>query len=237
MSGPELPSETVKRNLQFFWLADCSSSMSGQRISKLNIAIRDALGGVQESLRDRDDCAMMMRAIRFSTGAEWHVGPDPELIEDFFWPDLIANGLTDTAGAIQLLCDQLERDKITGKNYPPVCVLVSDGYHTSGDKAYEDAIARLNSLFWGQKAVRLAIGIGEEDSDYDVAELTKFTNHPELGVLNARTPRDLVKFIRYATITVSQSVSSGANVGQLSKDDIPDDDIIGVDDDDDVDIF
>ena len=235
--GPELPSETVRRNLQFFWLADSSSSMDGVRIAKLNAAIKDALGGVQDSLSDRDDCAMFMRAIRFSTHAEWHVGPDPVSIEDFFWQDLDANGLTSTAEAIHLLCDQLEKDKITGKNFPPVCVLVSDGFYTSSDREYDDAINRLNSLFWGKKAIRLAIGIGEEGIDYAENQLIRFTNHPELGVLNARTPRDLVRYIRYATITVSNSVSTGANIGSLSMEDIPEDDIIGIYDDDDVELF
>lgn len=32
--------EVAKRPLQFFWLADCSSSMSGNKIAILNQAIR-----------------------------------------------------------------------------------------------------------------------------------------------------------------------------------------------------
>lgn len=233
-SGPALPGETAKRDLQFFWLADCSGSMSGVRIAKLNSAIRDALGGVQDLMKDQAECAMYMRAIKFSTAAEWHVGPDPVAIENFFWPDLEADGLTATARAINLLCDQLEDGKIAGRNFSPVCVLVSDGFCTDTPSDYDRAIARLNSLHWAKNAIRLVIGIGQDEKDYDADQLVKFTNHPELGVLQARTPRDLVRFIKFVSVGSVRKSSSNSNNQPFTPNDIPPDDDLTVPDDGDV---
>jgi hypothetical protein len=48
------------------------------------------------------------------------------------------------------------------------------------------------------KAIRLAIAIGDE-SDYNEAELLKFSNQDKVGILKAHTPEELLNFIRWAS--------------------------------------
>ncbi|MHB8126174.1 MAG: vWA domain-containing protein [Desulfitobacteriaceae bacterium] len=196
----------VKRNMNFFWLVDYSGSMEGSKIATLNQAIKQAIPAVSETLKNFPQVNILMSAIKFSTHAEWHVGPDAVPIDDFFWPDLKAEGLTATAEAINLLIERLDIEKMGRRAYPPVCILLSDGYCTNTDEEYDAAIEKLNKLPWGKKAVRLVIAIGNE-SDYDENQLLKFTNHKEIGILKAHSPEVLVQFIKWASTSASLSSS------------------------------
>jgi len=194
--------EVAKKPLQFFWLADYSGSMSGKKIAILNQAIREALPEVRKAVATHPEVQIMMRAIKFADDALWHVGPIPVPLEQFVWPELNTAGGTSTAQAIRLLASEFTVEKMNRRAYPPVCILVSDGYCTDPPEEYEDAIGALEKLPWGKRAVRLAIAIGEE-SDYDEAELLKFASHKEIGVLKAHTPQQLITYIRWASVTAS----------------------------------
>lgn len=210
----------VKRNLHFFWLVDYSGSMEGSKIATLNQAIKQAIPVVRDALKNFPQVNIVMSAIKFSTHAEWHVGPDPVPIDDFFWPDLSASELTATAKAINLLSERLDLEKMGRRAYPPVCILLSDGYCTDSDEEYDAAIEKINKMPWGKKAVRLVIAIGNE-SDYDEDQLLKFTNHKEVGVLKAHSPEALVQYIKWASTTASLSSSQtkskpGENSSEVS---------------------
>ncbi len=200
--------QVSQRTLHFFWLTDCSGSMRGKRIASLNQAIREALPEVRKAMATHPEVQIMMRAIKFATHAEWHVGPAAVPLEQFTWPELSAGGLTATGQAIQLLASQTTIDKMPTHGYPPVIVLVSDGYCTDAQMAYERAIADLLALPWGKKAVRLAIAIGDE-SEYDENELLKFVSHPDSGLLKAHTPEELVNHIQWASVMASMAASIG----------------------------
>jgi uncharacterized protein YegL len=207
--APVLEGEIVKRKLQFFWLVDYSGSMTGIKIATLNQAIREALPEVRAVLSQHPEVEMEMRAIKFADYASWHVGPDGVPIEQFTWPELGTDGLTATAQAIRLLATELDTTKMGRRGLPPVCVLVSDGHSTDEQGEYEAAIHELLSLPWGQKAVRLAIGIGEE-GDYDEESLLQFVSHKdEVGVLKAHSPEQLVAYIKWASVVATASSSSG----------------------------
>ncbi len=209
-SIPKLEGEIVKRTLQFFWLVDCSGSMEGVKIASLNQAIRECLGPIRGALAAHPEVQLMMRAIKFSDKAEWHIGPQAIPLEQIAWPELNANGTTATSMAVNMLCDELDLEKMGRRCYPPVCILMSDGYCTEPETSYDNAINRLNSIPWGKKAVRLSIGIGK---DFDEEELLKFTNHKEIGVLRADTSSKLAEYIKWASVTasVSSSVSKPMN--------------------------
>jgi uncharacterized protein YegL len=203
---PNLVGEVAKRNLHFFWLIDNSGSMYGQKIATLNTAVNEAVEAVKNALAAHSEINILMSAIKFSNDASWHIGPEPVQIEDFKWQDLSADGCTATSQAINLLCEELDVEKMSRRAVPPVCILVSDGFCTDSPEEYQAAIDRLNRLPWGKKAVRLVIAIGQ-DSEYDEAELLKFTNHKEIGVLKAETPEELVNYIKWASTTASLSAS------------------------------
>lgn len=199
----------AKRTLQFFWIADHSGSMSGKKIATLNQAIREALPAIRAAVSAYPEVAIMMRAIKFSDNAEWHVGPAPVPIDQFVWPELNTAGGTATAQAIRLLTTQMTTEKMPGQNCPPVCILISDGFCTDAPETYAAAIADLVKLPFGKRAVRLAIAVGDP-ADYSESELLGFVSHPEIGVLKADTPQKLVNHIRWASV----AGSIGATVGK-----------------------
>jgi uncharacterized protein YegL len=205
-----VPEGTIaQRPLQFFWIADYSGSMSGKKIATLNQAIREALPAVRTAVSAHPEVAIMMRAIKFSDVAEWHIGPTPVPVEQFVWPELSTAGGTATAQAMRLLASELTMEKMPRRGYPPVCILVSDGFCTDPPEQYDTAIADLVKLPWGKRAVRLAIAVGDP-ADYDETELLKFVSHSEIGVLKADTPQKLVNYIRWASV----AASIGASVGK-----------------------
>lgn len=204
-----VPEGTIaRRPLHFFWLVDYSGSMSGKKIASLNQAIREAVPAVRTAVAAHPEVAIMMRAIKFSDDASWHVGPSAVPIEQFVWPELSPAGGTGTAQALRLLASELTLEKMSRRYYPPVCILVSDGFCTDPPEDYDRAIAELLQLPWGKRAVRLAIAVGDQ-SDYDEGELLKFISHPEIGVLKANTPEKLVNYIRWASVTASVGASVG----------------------------
>jgi len=88
---------------------------------------------------------------------------------------------------------------------PPVLVLLSDGQPT------DDFGSGLNLLMeqpWAKKAVRLAIAIGQ-DADREV--LQKFIGHPELRPLEANSPEQLIKKIKWVSTQVVKAASAPAS--------------------------
>ncbi len=205
-----VPEGTVARkSLQFFWLTDCSGSMSGKKIATLNQAIREALPEIRNAVGGHPEVQVSMRAICFADDAKWHVGPKAVPIEQFVWPELAVAGGTATSQAIRLLTGELNAEQMPRRGLPPVCILISDGYCTDPASEYDAAIAELLKQPWGLKAVRLAIGISDGDSSYDEEQLLKFVSHPEIGVLHADTPQKLVQYIRWASVNASVGASLG----------------------------
>ncbi|GHV52710.1 hypothetical protein FACS1894216_09340 [Synergistales bacterium] len=208
--GPTLDlGDPVKRQLHFFWLIDCSASMRGKKIETLNQAIREAVPAVRMAAESRP-VNVLMRAIKFSTVAQWHVGPGAVPIDNFVWQPIEAGGNTSTAKAIDLLCGELAVDKMRKKAVPPVCVLISDGFCTDTEEEFAKAIKKINSIPWGKKAIRLVIAIGDDDS-YDENALLKFCNQPDTGVLKADSPEKLVEYIRWASTIATMTASDTKN--------------------------
>src|SRR5438445_215968 len=73
---------------------------------------------------------ILMRAIKFADSASWHVGPTAMPLEQFVWPELRTAGTTATVQAIRMLAAELTIENMPRRGYPPVCILVSDGYCT-----------------------------------------------------------------------------------------------------------
>jgi uncharacterized protein YegL len=207
-AAPVPDDPVAKRDLHFFWIVDYSGSMRGKKIATVNSAIRDVLPEIRKAVATKP-VTTFMRAIKFSDEAEWHVGLQPVPIEQFAWPELTTLAGTATAKAIRLLASELTVEKMPRRGVPPVCILLSDGMHTDAQEEYDGAISDLLSLPWGQHAVRLAIAIGENESDYDEQELLKFVSHKEIGLLKAHNPADLINDIRWTSLSAVKAVSHG----------------------------
>ena len=197
--------ELATRPLHFIWIADCSGSMATDgKIQALNMAIREAIPHMQKVADENPNAEVLVRAIKFSNGAQWHLS-QPTPVEDFKWTDLSAEGVTDMGKAMSMIADQLKIPPMTDRALPPVLVLISDGQPTDD---FNRGLKDLMDQPWGMKAVRIAISIGE-DADNDV--LQKFIAHPELKPLQANNPEALVKYIKWVSTAVLKSASAPAS--------------------------
>lgn len=207
----------ANRPLHFFWIADCSGSMSVDgKIQALNNAIRESIPHMQQVAAENPNAAVAVRALAFADGARWHVGQATP-VADFRWSDLQAGGVTDMGRALTLLAQELDPEVMPARALPPVLVLISDGQPT------DDFNAGLKALLdqpWGKKAVRIAIAIGD---DADLGVLQRFIGNPELKPLQAHNAETLVKYIRWASTEVLKSASSPASqvLGDRPRSNVP----------------
>ena len=196
----------ANRPLHFIFIADCSSSMAGDgKIQALNEAIGEAIPHMREVADGNPNAEVLVRAIKFSSGAQWHVS-QPTAVAEFEWTDLSANGMTSMGQALRLVTDDaLKTPPMPERALPPVLVLVSDGQPTDD---FDGGLEALMAEPWGKKAVRLAIAIGE---DADTNVLQRFIGHAEIEPLLAKNPQDLVNYIRWASTAVLQAASAPAS--------------------------
>src|SRR5690349_25040288 len=100
--------ELATRPLHFIWILDASGSMAiDGKIQALNNAIREAIPHMQQVADDNPNTKVLVRALRFSNGASWHLA-DPTPVQDFAWHDLDPNGVTDMGRALQMVADELK---------------------------------------------------------------------------------------------------------------------------------
>lgn len=122
--------ELASRPLHFIWIADCSTSMGADgKMEALNEAIRNALPQMQRVADENPNAEVLVRAVRFSSGASWHVA-EPTPMGDFTWTDLTAGGVTDMGKAFELLAEALGIPPMNERALPPVLVLITDGQPT-----------------------------------------------------------------------------------------------------------
>ena len=197
--------ELATRPLHFIWIADSSGSMATDgKIQALNTAIREAIPHMQKVADENPNAQVLVRAIQFSSGAQWHIS-QPTPVDDFKWTDLSAQGETDMGKALSMVADQLKIPPMTDRALPPVLVLVSDGQPTDD---FNKGLRELMEQPWGKKAVRIAISIG---ADADDEVLQKFIGHSELKPLQANNPEALVKYIKWVSTAVLKSASAPAS--------------------------
>ena len=197
----ELGGAVSKRELKIYWLVDVSGSMHGDKIATVNRAIKAVIPELSDVSDENPEVQMYVRAMKFGTGAQWHTNETK--IEDFKWHDITTSGVTHMGAAMRLMAQELTPEKMGQRAIPPVLILISDG---EPNDDYEAGLKELLGQKWAQKSVRIAIAIG---SDADIDELSKFCSHPkENPPLVADRASDLIKFIKWASVEVSKSVST-----------------------------
>lgn len=200
--------ELATRPLHFIFVADCSTSMRNSgKMAALNLAIREAIPHMRRVAEENPNAEVLIRALRFSSGAQWHVEV-PTLVDDFEWTDLEASGVTDMGKAFDALADAMAMPFMSERALPPVLVLISDGQPTD---AYQEGLSRLLAQPWGVKAVKLGIAIGKAAN---IKVLKAFINNEQIEVLQADNADALVNYIKWASTAVLKAASSPAS--QLS---------------------
>lgn len=197
--------ELATRPLEFIWLADCSISMRGQgKMDALNEAIRKSIPHMQEVAYENPNAQVYVRAIKFSSGADWHI-ENRTPVESFEWQDLEAHGVTDLGAALKVLKQALRVETMSERALPPVVVLISDGQPTDD---YKVALDELMAEPWAVKAVKISIAIGRSANK---RVLRAFCGDQGIEVLEADNAERLVEFIKWVSTVVLQAASSPAS--------------------------
>jgi len=217
----DLPGGAISnRPLRFYWVLDVSSSMLGDKINKLNHALREALPAMRDTADDNPYAAVEIKTLTFGSGCQW-VTTAPVPLEKFSWTDITASGVTDMGAAMKAMAAELSLANMPDRALPPVVVLMSDGQPTDD---FEGGLAALMAEPWGKKAIRLAIAIGD---DAELSNLKKFIGHAEIEPLMARNSEDLVRYIRWVSTQVLNAASApasrpiGSSTGTSPMDNIP----------------
>jgi uncharacterized protein YegL len=196
MSGLKQFQMTTARPLPVIVLADVSGSMgSDGKIEALNAALKEMVKTFAEQSRLRAEIHVSL--ITFGEVAKMHVPLTPANQAGPI-AALQATGRTPMGAAFELATALLEdREQIPSRAYRPVLVLVSDGHPTDD---WQEPFARLQGAERAQKAVRYAMAIG---ADADEAMLAGFANDPEAPLFKAHNARDIQRFFRAVTMSVS----------------------------------
>jgi len=100
-----LPEQLSDKAAAFFWMCDCSGSMSVDgKIDSLNAAIRESLPQMRQVAADNPNAEVLIRVLRFSHGAKWST-PEPVHLERFQWKDLEADALQSVDTDVVFLLD------------------------------------------------------------------------------------------------------------------------------------
>jgi uncharacterized protein YegL len=204
----ELPGGRMAyRPVHFFWLLDCSTSMSiNGKIGALNFAVHEAIPEMRQAAGENASAQLLVRVITFSTGAQWHVRiPTP--IEQFEWSDVTANGVTDLGAALRMVARELQTPPMPERAMQPVLALVSDGLPTDD---WRDGLHAVDNTPWGPKTIRVAVSIGQ---DADAAMLKEFLANPEMEPLQADNPTQLARAIRWTSTVAVRAASTPAAGG------------------------
>lgn len=196
-------------------LADVSGSMTKQgKIAILNRAIATM---IQEFKDDNSTLAdIHVAVISFGkSGAVLHIPLTPA--SKIQWEDMKAEGTTPMAAAFELVNQLVEdRDTIPSRSYYPNLILVSDGVPTDdrgrASKNWQESLNKLLTSDRASKAVRFAMGIGE-DIDRDVLNAFVANQSQPIPVF-AADQTNIQRFFRWVTFSVATR-SRSADPSQL----------------------
>lgn len=184
------------RPLPVIVLADTSGSMSlDGKIEALNKALKNMISTFAGESRIRAE--LQVAVITFGGSAAIHLpltaAHNIEHIDDF-----PASGGTPMGEAFTLAANMIEdKELLPSRAYKPVVILVSDGHPTDN---FESGLELLMNGERSAKATRFAMGIG---SDADWSLMGDFANDIEAPVFKAENARDIHRFFKAVTMSVS----------------------------------
>lgn len=189
------------RPLPVIILADVSGSMaSDNKIGILNIALREMI----DSLKDENSlrAEIYFSVVTFGGTVKPHINFTKA--SEIVWSDLTPSGNTPMGQSFDAVKSLLEdKNLIPSRSYAPTLVLLSDGIPTDN---WQEPLKNLLSSQRASKAFRIAMSIGAGEKGKDI--LNQFLNDSEFRVFEANEVREIKKFFRFVTMSVSQRVKS-----------------------------
>lgn len=238
MNLTSIERESVPRKTTvLFFLVDTSGSMAGQRIGAVNAAIEQTLEKLKEMNADSADAEIEVAFLEFSSGARWLTPNGPMKVENYYWNDMDADGLTHMGEAFRILEEKLHKSsgfmQRASGSYAPVLFLMSDGEPTDD---YKTNLVRLQNNGWFKASLKVALAIGDDANDLVLME---FTGNKESVVrvpdgINAG--EKLAKMVQFIAVTSSQVASNPLDAGDKTKQEQFNDNLQSAMDDDDFDI-
>jgi uncharacterized protein YegL len=187
---------STARPLPLVLLLDTSGSMLGTNIDSLNYAVNEMIS----SLCEEDDIRAEIHLSIITFGGSAQIVQELAPISKVKFKELLANGNTPMGAAFSLAQNLIEdKSIIPSRAYTPTVVLVSDG---QPNDEWETSLKNLLSSERAKKAMRMVMGIGD---DADEEMLQKFSEHK---VFKAQDGRDIKKFFKFVTMSVSSRTRS-----------------------------
>jgi len=214
---------SAPRPLPVIVLADASGSMGENgKIEALNASLKSMVATFAKESRLRAE--IQVGLITFGGKAQMHL-PLVAAHSVTGLTELLADGVTPMGAAFDLARQLLEdKDRIPSRAYRPVLILLSDGQPTDDWEAPFKALCESDRA---QKATRIAMAIGP---DADEAMLRDFANDKEAPIFKAHNARDIHRFFRAVTMSVTtRSASQNPDVVDTFVVPPPDDDGLDLD--------
>lgn len=195
-----MPSEQNKKSkankiLPIIYVLDASGSMEGARIAAVNSAMHETVEVLKEVAAENSNAELKIGVLQFSSGAKWITEKGLIFIDDYYWNDLIAGGLTDFGCALDELYNKLSREVFLSDEagyFKPVIIFMSDGEPTDDYRSALERVNRTNK--WYKVSTKIAIGVGD-DADTDVLKEIAGNSEAVIKVTDLETLKKLIRAV------------------------------------------
>lgn len=205
----------ARKLLPIIYVLDTSGSMTGDRIAAVNQAMSETMEVLRDVSNNNPTAELKIGVMKFATGAEWITKSGLVFMEDFYWNDLKAGGLTDFGSALSELHKKLSRSEFLNSDVgykAPVIIFMSDGEPTDD---YESALKKIESSNkWYKIATKIAIAVGD---DANLQILGNIAGNSE-AVIKVDDLETLKKLIRVVSVTASMLGSVSRTNDNLTDD-------------------
>ena len=199
--------KNARKILPIIYVIDTSGSMAGTRIAAVNQAMNETIDVLKEVSAKNPTAELKIGVLQFASGANW-VTNEKQLIfmDDFYWNDLTAGGITDLGAALDELYKKMSRSAFFNEEVGykvPVLIFMSDGGPTDDYKSALKKISDNNK--WFKVSTKICIAI-DEDSDVEVLQEIAGCGDKAKGresVIQVSDMETLKKLIRVASVTAS----------------------------------
>ncbi|MDR5736214.1 TerY-C metal binding domain-containing protein [Caballeronia sp. LZ025] len=198
------------RRLPVFFVLDCSESMAGDKIRKMEAGLQSIVRALRTDPHALETVHVSVVAF---AGIAKTIVPLVEVVS-FYPPRLPLGGGTALGAALTTLMDTIDRSVVrttadTKGDWKPIVYLFTDGRPTD---RYRAAISRWNADY-AHRATLIAVGIG---GNADLSVLKELTGHAL--VFDDTQEEAFTKFVRWVSSSVvaqSKSVGDGAKADAL----------------------
>ena len=167
MPGMDDFGATPRKALPIFYLLDTSGSMYGTPIGTLNSAMGETMEALKDLAKSNADAQLKIGVLEFNSSVRWKNPGGLQDVEDFFYEDLEAGGMTCMGDALKELNSKLSRhaflDSIAG-NLMPIIIVMSDGY---ANDEYLKPLEEIKKNRWFKRATKIGFAIGD-DADLEM---------------------------------------------------------------------